>query len=201
MRFQSPQLGAMGVTFTIMRAGQVASLIAAIGMCANFISNIATAEHNPPAELVGTLTVAVTSVIYVAITYILYYDNMLPLLLTAILDSLLLIASIVVAALLGKPLSTLNCGILSTESALAANPSVMSSGGLPFAGTVITQTLPYPSFVALDQATCYEIKTVWGLSIALCVLFGFSGLVCVGLWHRIRREAAAAEPKDIEFEG
>lgn len=57
MQFQSPQLGAMGVTFTIMRAGQVASLIAAIGMCANFISNIATAEHNPPAELVGTLTV------------------------------------------------------------------------------------------------------------------------------------------------
>jgi hypothetical protein len=57
MRFQAPQLGAMGVTFSIMRACQFASLIAVIGLCANFISVIATAEHNPPAELIGTLTV------------------------------------------------------------------------------------------------------------------------------------------------
>ena len=57
MRFQAPQLGAMGVTFSIMRACQFASLIAVIGLCANFINGIATAEHNPPSELVGTLTV------------------------------------------------------------------------------------------------------------------------------------------------
>jgi hypothetical protein len=57
MRFQAPQLGAMGVTFTVMRAFQFASLIAVIGLCANFINGIATAEHDPPAELIGTLTV------------------------------------------------------------------------------------------------------------------------------------------------
>lgn len=57
MRFQAPQLGALGVTFTIMRACQLASLIAIIGLCANFISEIASAEHNPPSELIGTLTV------------------------------------------------------------------------------------------------------------------------------------------------
>jgi len=57
MRFQAPQLGAMGVTFSIMRASQFASLIAVIGLCANFINEIATAEHNPPSELIGTLTV------------------------------------------------------------------------------------------------------------------------------------------------
>jgi hypothetical protein len=198
MRFQAPQLGAMGVTFSIMRACQFASLIAVIGLCANFISVIATAEHNPPAELIGTLTVAVTAVIYVVITYILYYDNMLPLLFTGILDTLLLIASIVVASLVGKPLSPLNCRALPTSSALTTT-TFYSSVAYPIRTAVITDTLSYPAFVSHDQPTCYEIKAVWGLSIAQCVLFSFSALVCVGLWHRLRREAAAStEPKDIE---
>jgi hypothetical protein len=57
MRFQAPQLGALGVTFSIMRACQLVSLIVVIGLCANFISEMATAEHDAPAELIGTLTV------------------------------------------------------------------------------------------------------------------------------------------------
>lgn len=47
----------MGVTFSTMRACQFATLIAIIGLCANFINEIATAEYNPPSELIGTLTV------------------------------------------------------------------------------------------------------------------------------------------------
>ncbi|KAK3292970.1 uncharacterized protein B0H64DRAFT_203837 [Chaetomium fimeti] len=200
MRFQAPQLGAMGVTFSIMRACQFASLIAVIGLCANFINGITTAEHDPPAELIGTLTVAVTSVVYVVITYILYYDSMLPLLFTGIFDGLLLIASIVVASLLGKPLSKLNCAALPTSTGLAGTTTAfISTAGVPIRATIITQTVSYPSFVTLDRTTCYEIKAVWGLSIAHCVLFSFSALVCVGLWHRLRSEAATnTEPKDIE---
>lgn len=57
MRFQAPQLGALGVTFSVMRVCQFVSLIACIGLCANFINEIANAGHNPPSELVGTLTV------------------------------------------------------------------------------------------------------------------------------------------------
>ena len=143
---------------------------------------------------------AVTAVIYVVITYILYYDNMLPLLFTGILDSLLLIASIVVASLVGKPLSMLNCASLPASSAVTTT-TFFSSVAYPVRTAVITHTLSYPAFVSLDQPTCYDIKAVWGLSIAQCVLFAFSALVCVGLWHRLRREAAAAaatEPKDIE---
>ncbi|KAL2016808.1 hypothetical protein VTK56DRAFT_2977 [Thermocarpiscus australiensis] len=192
MRFQAPQLGALGVTFGIMRACQFASLIAVIGLCANFISEIATAEHNPPSELIGALTVSVIAVVYVVITYILYYDNMLPLLVTGCLDSLLLIAAIVVASLIGKPLSMLNCAALPAASAT----NFFSSSAYPLRASVITKTLSYLTFVALDQPTCYEVKAVWGLSIALCVLFAFSALVCAGLWHRIRRDAGSA--KDIE---
>ncbi len=57
LKMQFPKLGALGATFTIMRACQFASLIAAIGLCANFISEIAEAERNSPPELIGALTV------------------------------------------------------------------------------------------------------------------------------------------------
>ncbi|KAL2134943.1 hypothetical protein VTI74DRAFT_10350 [Chaetomium olivicolor] len=193
MRFQAPQLGAMGVTFNIMRACQFMSLIAVTGLCANFINQIAASEHNPPSELVGTLVVAVIAVIYVVITYILYYDQMLPILLTGALDALLLIASIVVASLVGKPLSMLDCAALPASAV-----TFFTSTSSPIRTKVITKTLPYFTLVTLDQPTCYEIKAVWGLSIALCVLFAFSSLICIGLWHRIRRDATAANPKDIE---
>jgi hypothetical protein len=122
---------------------------------------------------------------------------MLPLLVTGCLDGLLLIASIVVASLVGKPLSMLNCAALPASSSFGT--TLFSSTASPIRSTTITKTLPYATFVALDQPTCYEIKAAWGLAIALCVLFAFSGLVCIGLWHRIRRDAAAAtNPKDIE---
>ncbi|KAL2151141.1 hypothetical protein VTH82DRAFT_6239 [Thermothelomyces myriococcoides] len=175
MRFQAPQLGAMGVTFTMMRIFQFTSLITVIGLCANFINGIAATEHKPPAELIGTLTVEVTAIIYVVISYILYYDSMLPLLVAGILDSLLLVASIVVAALVGKPLAALDCSTL--PSAVPVIATFFSTAHRA-RDTIITQTIPYSSFVALDQPTCYEIKAVWGLSIAQCVLFAFSGLVC-----------------------
>lgn len=202
MRFQSPQLGALGVTFTVMRACQFATLVAVIGLVANFISEIAEAERESPSELIGALTVSVTAIIYVVITYILYYDNMLPLLFTSIFDGLLLIASIVVATLIGKPLSKLNCAALSARTNLSLTsyyitlPSGVKTRSL-------SKTLSYFTFVAVDQPTCIEIKAVWGLGIALCVLFAFSALVLVGLWQRIRRENGAAgssgsSAKDIE---
>lgn len=130
--------------------------------------------------------------IYVVITYILYYDNMLSFLITGGLDGLLLIASIVVASLVGKPLSRLNCAALPTAPAAEVHTLFSSSSYT----SVITKTLDYFTFVTLDQPICYEIKAVWGLSIALCVLFAFSALVCVSLWHRLRQDAGGA--KDIE---
>ncbi len=136
--------------------------------------------------------------IYIVITYILYYDNMLPLLMAGCLDGLLLIASIVVASLVGKPLSMLNCAALSGSSSLTA--PFFSSSASPARRSIITKTLSYFTFVALDQPTCYEIKAVWGLAIALCVLFAFSTLVCVGLWHRLRRDTAGSSDAKLDLE-
>ena len=59
-------------------------------------------------------------------------------------------------------------------------------------------TIDYLSFVAKDQPHCYEIKTVWGLGIALCVLFAFSSIVCAGLWRRVKGPGSSAADKDLE---
>ena len=57
MRFQAPQLGALGVTFTAFRAMQFLSLVAIIGMTANFINEIVSSQREAPDVLVGTLAV------------------------------------------------------------------------------------------------------------------------------------------------
>jgi hypothetical protein len=57
MRFQAPQLGALGVTFTGLRLMQCASLIAIIGMLAKFIDEIVTSQRAVPDLMVGTLSV------------------------------------------------------------------------------------------------------------------------------------------------
>jgi hypothetical protein len=52
-----PALGALGMTFTAMRALQAVALITIIGLAANFISEMVTANYVPPSALVGTLVV------------------------------------------------------------------------------------------------------------------------------------------------
>ncbi|KAK8003062.1 hypothetical protein PG989_002781 [Apiospora arundinis] len=195
-----PQLGALGVTFTAFRGFQFVSLIAIIGLVANFISEIVSARRDAPDVLIGTLVVSSIAALYVAISYILYYDGLLPLLISAGLDFFLMIATIVVAVTVGKPLSMLTCEVLpeSTTSTLAASVTYVASTqtqGITYRN-VLSKAVNYFAFVAIDQPHCYEIKAVWGLSIALCVLFAFSAIICVGLWRRVK--ATMAPPKDIE---
>ncbi|GKT97007.1 hypothetical protein Ct61P_14857 [Colletotrichum tofieldiae] len=187
----APQLGALGHTFTAMRAMQFASLIAIIGMVSNFISEINGADALSPPVLIGTLVIV-----------ILHRDPLhhhhlhpllrqhAPLLVATAADSALLIAVIVVACLLGKPLSYLNCAALpksgSTASFMASVTANINTGS----------ALNYFVWVGADQRTCYAIKAVWGLSVALCVLFAFSAITAVCLWRRIKLAPAAV--KDIE---
>lgn len=53
----------------------------------------------------------------------------------------------------------------------------------------------YWVWAGASKTTCYEMKSIWGLSIALCVLFAVSAVVGACLWRRIQVFAA---PKDIE---
>jgi hypothetical protein len=98
-----------------------------------------------------------------------------------------LIAVIVVAVTVGKPLSYLNCAALpnkgTTSSFLASVGENMSK-------------VNYWVWAGASKTTCFEMKAIWGLSIALCILFAFSSVVSVCLWKR--QNMAAAPAKDIE---
>ncbi|KAF6807934.1 hypothetical protein CSOJ01_07879 [Colletotrichum sojae] len=180
MPSSAPRLGALGHAFTAVRAMQFASLVAIIGMTANFISEINGADSTPPPVLVGTLVISCIATLYIVLSYILYYDSLLPLLLAAGADTLLLVAVIVVACLLGKPLSHLSCEALPKSGSTAAFMASVTSN------IANSQTLSYLVWVGAHQRTCYAVKAVWGLSVALCVLFSFSAVVAVCLWRRAK---------------
>ena len=52
-----PALGALGMTFTAMRAMQGLALLTMIGLSANFVSQAVENGNTPPQALVGTLVV------------------------------------------------------------------------------------------------------------------------------------------------
>jgi hypothetical protein len=57
-----PMYGALGATFRIVRMLQAVSLLAIIGMTANFIAQMVSSNTSPPNVLVGTLSVVSLSV-------------------------------------------------------------------------------------------------------------------------------------------
>jgi hypothetical protein len=104
-------------------------------------------------------------VLYCAITVILFLDNILPFLINTVLDGLFLIALVVVAVIIGKPLSYLDCKVIgqisgASSSAYAFTAALASS--LDKNGKI-----NYSDWIGTSKSTCMEMKSIWGLSIAL----------------------------------
>lgn len=104
--------------------------------------------------------------IYCIITGILFFDDILPFLPCAILDLLLLIALIVVAVILGKPLSYLKCSSLSSLGFKDATVYAFSSR-LSNVVAGISGKIDFSSWIGASKTICLETKAIWGLSIAL----------------------------------
>lgn len=184
-----PSLGALGVTWTAMRAMQFVSLVTIIGLTSNFISEMVMADYAAPSALIGTLVVSCIATLYIAISYILYWDYMLPLLIATGADSMILIACIVVACTVGKPVSYLSCPKFPTNGNTANFINSL------FHNVYHSSSNTF-KWVDADKASCYQIKAIWGLSIALCVLFAFSAVTSICLWKRTK--GAPPPPKDVE---
>lgn len=122
------------------------------------------------------------------ITYILYYDTLLPFLISAALDSALLIAVIVVAVTVGKPLSYLDCAALPSAGTTS---SFLESVGKNMG------KVNYWVWAGASKTTCFEMKSVWGLSIALCVLFAFSSICSACLWRQ-QKVMNGPGPKEMD---
>ncbi|MCJ1429582.1 hypothetical protein MMC29_007497, partial [Sticta canariensis] len=160
-----PHYGVVGGTFKIVRVLQAVSLIAIIGMAANFISEMVQNNNTPSDVVVGTLSVTCIAVIYCAITYILFIDSSLPFLITTGMDGMLLIALIVVAVVVGKPLSYVNCQIIGTSS--VAESAAQLSNELQKGWDNHGEKVTYSNWIGAKKSTCLEMKAIWGLSIAL----------------------------------
>ncbi|PHH67333.1 hypothetical protein CDD81_97 [Ophiocordyceps australis] len=175
--------GALGLTFTVMRVLQTIALITIIGLTSNFISEMVSASYQTPSALIGTLVIACMVVIYTIITYILYWDYLLPLLVSTVADGLCLVAVIVVSVVVGKPMSYLTCWAL-PERGNTANFIASLFRNL-------SRNNRY-EWVDADQASCLEMKAIWGLSICLCVLFLLSAVTSMCLWRRIKGSTSQA---------
>ncbi|KAN0081967.1 hypothetical protein V8E54_003265 [Elaphomyces granulatus] len=175
--------GALGATFLVVRIFQAISLIAIIGMTGNFISEMVSSNATPPDVLVGVISVTCIAVLYCIITIILFIDDILPFLPNTVMDGLLLIAVIVVAVVVGKPLSYLDCDVVGqlTGGDSSAYDFATSLGSYL---DKVGGNIDYSHWIGASRAICLETKAVWGLSIALCILFAFSAICSVCLWRQ-----------------
>ena len=104
--------------------------------------------------------------LYCAITVILFLDNLLPYLINAAIDFLFLIALVVVSVVVGKPLSYLNCNTI-------GNMNSNASSALSFASALSNSLaneggkINYGNWIGTNKSTCLQMKSIWGLSIAL----------------------------------
>lgn len=227
--------GVLGVTFKINRILQAVSLIAILGMTANFISQMVQSNATPPKVLVGTLSVVSANpksrlwcsplilehqtciaVLYCAITFILFMDNILSFLINTGTDILILIAVIVVAVTVGKPLSYLDCNVIgkmSGDNASALSFANSLANNLDKEGGKVS----YSHWIGASKANCLEMKAIWGLSIALwygftsyplslrpkltqtcSILFTFSAVCSAFLWKQNR--SAPSEKSYEQFD-
>ena len=133
---------------------------------------------------------ACLATVYIVVTYILYWDSILPFLVATIADSLILIAVIVVACVVGKPVSYLSCKTFPSKG----NPANFVNSLFHNVKNAGDSTFEW---VDGDRGSCLEFKIVWGMSISLCVLFAFSAITTACLWRRLR-SINAQSGKDIE---
>ena len=103
--------------------------------------------------------------LYCAITVILYLDGILPFLISTGIDACFLVTLVVVSIVVGKPLSYLNCTFLGeTSNATSSAYDFTSALGNSLNKSGVVK---YTDWIGTSKATCLEMKSIWGLSIAL----------------------------------
>ncbi|KAG2413954.1 hypothetical protein HFD88_003145 [Aspergillus terreus] len=191
-----PKHGALGATFQIARLTQACCLITIIGLTANFIAEIVDNNAKPPGVFIGTITVTCIAVIYCIITAILFQDDILPCLPAAAADFLVLVAVIVVAVVIGKPLSYLKCDEIHDAATGAGDSAYTFATHLDSYLAHLGGEVKYDSLIAATKGVCLEAKSIWGLSIALCIMFFFTVVCCVCLWRQKKAAAAGGDKAD-----
>ena len=135
------------------------------------------------------------ALLWALISFTAYDDTHFPYYATSAVDLLLVIPFIVEAAVLGGPLGAVTCSAL--PGATDANESDNDLLAVQVSGSPgSTDTASYMLFVGDNQTTCYAIMAVWGLTIALSILYALSGFATGLLFLGQRRRLAADRAAD-----
>jgi len=106
------------------------------------------------------------------------------------LDGLILIAFIVIATTFGKPVSYTSCpAIGSPEATVQAAKAQTASelSALLSSRSVDSATWMFGEWAKATKSNCYQTKAVWGLTIALCLLFASSMFLLPSLWFKNKK--------------
>ncbi|TKA56566.1 hypothetical protein B0A49_11992 [Cryomyces minteri] len=196
---QIPSYGAapLSATFLIVRILELISMVAIVGMTANFVAEIVSTGTEPPKEIVGTLSMTSIAALYTLLSIPFFWAHAnIGLLVMTTADGLLLLAFVIVAVVVGKPLSFLNCLAIDNASAAvtAASASTFTQSvtqNLGKSGAALT----LGNWAGTTRGNCLETKAIWGFGIALCVLFTTSTVLLPTLWYKSKR--ASAPGKDL----
>ena len=118
-----------------------------------------------PLEIQANLCQVCIGVLYCAITVILFLDNILPYLISTVVDGAFLISLVVVSVIVGKPVSYLDCKSLEDVSNTSSSAFDFTSA----LGSSLRSDgqIDYSKWIGTSKSTCFEIKSIWGLTIAL----------------------------------
>ncbi|KAF2859009.1 hypothetical protein K470DRAFT_259289 [Piedraia hortae CBS 480.64] len=194
-----PAYGAapLAKTFVVTRGLSLIAIICIVGLTANFVSQIVGSNVDPPHEIVGTLVITCMAGLYCFISVPYFYSNAnVGLLVMTGLDLCLWLSFVVISLVLGKPISFLQCQTLPNISA-AANAQLSSAYTLSLASNLgkSGSTLGLQNWAGSTRVNCYETKALWGLCIALAILYTCSSIILPTLWYKARR--AAGGPKSV----
>lgn len=196
-----PTYGALPLSkmFLLVRILQALCMIIVIGICSNFVQMIVVTGAETPKEFVGTLATCCVATLYIIVSVGYYWSFAnLGLLVMAAIDSLLLIAFIVCAVTLGRPMSYLNCYVIGKSSS-----EVDTANAYAFVSSAAQNMKEWSqpgstvwNWAGATKTNCFQGKTIWGLSIALCILFTTSCALLPTLWYKNKKATPA--PKSVE---
>jgi hypothetical protein len=200
-------------TFLISRGLSVVAMVSIVGMTAHFVSQLVSSNIDPPREIVGTLTVVSCddvsiskkcqqdtkantqtslAALYTLLSLPLFYSSAsTTLLILTALDVLLLLAFTIISVLLGRPISHLNCRAIRSASAASSAESAWAFAMALASGKEGSAVMGLTGWAGSGRAECFQTKAVWGLGVALCILFATSAVVLPVMWYKGRKGVAA----------
>jgi len=169
-----PTYGAkpISVTFLGCRALQAIFLVVVIGITSSFVNSMVMENHSPSKEIVAALTITCIATLYTLVSISFFWaEAAIGLFVMGAIDFFIFIAFVIVSVTVGKPVASLNCYWRFENM----DGDVLT--GLQENWNKKGSTVSLTFWGGMSEKTCFQTKTVWGLSIGLAILYSVSSLI------------------------